>query len=222
MTDTYMLMRALCETKERRASKWRPPSETQLNLEKSLTRAIKTFIDSAKLAQHGVTMPDETAHDRLLDTVTSCLERAVHEGRRIATGRHERGIISAARNIAGRAVQLVSDIVDSLQEKARDIIETLFGSDESEATIEDAESELEEWAAGYAEGVAENEIQMAVQETIVEEMQNQGVTLFDLVLDPDACEKCRAIYAKTPTISSKGRFPPFHMRCRCGVEEHEE
>jgi hypothetical protein len=224
MTDTYSLMQRLCQSKScnRLAGRWYPPSETQRDLEASLIRAIKTFIGEAKLTRSGVTMPGETAHDRLLDQITRCLERAVQEGRRRATGKQERGIINAARNLAGRAVQLVSDIVDSLQSKARDIIEALFGS--GEATIAGAEQELEQWGEGYAEGVAENEIQTAIMDTIYAVGKEQDVTLMEIVTDPDACEICKGIAEENPVVNIEDgeKLPPYHFRCKCGALFHEE
>jgi hypothetical protein len=203
-----------------------PPSEVQRDLEASLTRAIKAFISSAKLTRAAIIMPDETAHDRLLDQITRCLERAVQEGRRRATGRQEWGIISAARNLAGRAVQLVSDIVDSLQRKAQEILTSLFGSgvEDIETIIAEVESELEEWGISYAEGVAENEIQTAIMETIYEVGREQGVTLMEIVTDPDACEICKGIAEENPIVSIEDgeKLPPYHFRCKCGAIPHEE
>jgi len=226
--NTYSLMQRLCQSKScNRLAGRVPPGETQRDLEASLTRAIKTFISEAKLTRAGVTMPGEAAHDRLLDTITRCLERAVHEGRRRATGRQERGIISAVRNLAGRAVQLTSDIVDSLQSKARDILTALFGSndvEDIEATIAEAENKLEEWRERYAEGVAENEIQTAIMETIYEVGREEGVTLMEIVTDPDACDVCKGIAEENPLVSIEDgeKLPPYHFRCKCGALFHEE
>jgi hypothetical protein len=229
MSDAYSLMQRLCRSKScnRLAGRWVPPSETQRDLEASLARAIKTFIGEAKLTRSGIVTPGETAHDRLLDQITRCLERAVQEGRQRATGKQERGIINAARNLAGRAVQLVSDIVDSLQSKARDIIAALFGSGEVEDVEEvlaEAESELEQWGESYAEGVAENEIQTAIMESIYVVGREQGVELYDVIHESDACEVCVDIVGDGITVSIEDgeRLPPYHFRCKCEALPHEE
>lgn len=228
MTDTYALMRSLCETKQRatKRSKWRPPSQAQLAIESSLTSAIKVFIGKSKLSRHGIILPDETDHNWLLDAIHEALETAVYEGQGIANKEQERGIISAVKNLAGRAVQLISDITSTMQDKAKEILDKLFGSgdvDDPEAVLGEAQSEFEEWADSYSEGVAENEVQTAVQETIVDEMTKQGIELFDLLLDPEACPICVDIWNKNNgVVSSKGPLPPFHMRCRCGTDPHEE
>lgn len=227
MTDMHRLMRSLCETKrpplQRRKREWQPPSATQIYLEKTLTSAISAFIGKTKLSSVSVSLPDETAQTKLLDMITGMLEQAVAEGKHVATGRHERGIISAAKNLAGRAVQLISDIVDTLRDKAHDIINAVFGDDSIDNPEQVAEQQLEAWAEEYSTGVAENEIQMAVNEAIYDEMRNQGTTLLDIVLDPDACDVCRDIVGESPTVSIEDgeRLPPFHFKCRCGAIEHE-
>src|SRR2546430_5581861 len=104
MTDTRALMRSLCETKRpqlqraNKCSEWRPPSVTQLSIEKTLAKAIKDFIMQSYRTRELKGRIESTIHDKLLDAIHEALEQATHEGRLIATGKHERGIINAAKN----------------------------------------------------------------------------------------------------------------------------
>lgn len=174
-------------------------------------------------------MPDETAHERLVDAFTDALEAAVEEGQRIATdGKAQHGLISAAKNLAGRVVQAIAGIVTQLRKKIESIIGNLFGSDEaidlSDDELEAAESELNEWAEEYSDMVAVTEIQAAVEEAVVDELMQNGTARISWMIEKDdhVCPVCQA-NAKASPIPIGSKFPsgdtapPAHPRCRCSV-----
>ncbi len=155
--------------------------------------------------------------------MTDILEAAVHEGRRIATGNESRGLINAFKNIAGQAVQIVGGIIEQLKEKAREILDAIFGSgeiDDVDAAIAEAETELEEWAADYSDLVAITEVTAAIEEAIIDEAIQQGAEQIWWVDSPGACEYCIANAEASPlpigsTFPSGDQVPPAHPRCRC-------
>jgi 2'-5' RNA ligase len=202
---------------------WRPPSETQLALESKLSKAVKAFIDQTQITRDGVTIPDEAEQTRLLEEITELLTEAIHEGRRVATGLEERALISALKNLAGRAVQLVGEVIEQLKEKAQGIIEDLLGGpegfDDVGATSMVSEA-LDEWASDYSEMVGITEITAAVEEAVLDQGIKQGHTQKYWNAEPDACERCRQNADASP-IDIKASFPdgssspPGHVRCRC-------
>jgi hypothetical protein len=216
----------LVERIERRdQGEWRHPSVRQLALEAKLEIAIRDFIDQAKLSKDGTRLPDETAQETLLNIVTTLLEDAVHEGRRIATGKDERGLISAAKNVAGRAVQAVSGIMAQLRDKAQEIIDAIFHSGEEsvpDGALDAAQESLDAWAAQYAAMVAETEIHAAVESAVLDELRAQGVMKVEWRTDGAPCEVCVKNAAASPLpIDAKwpsgDTAPPVHPHCRCTV-----
>ncbi len=208
-----------------RSDAWRRPSQQQITLEVQLAQAIRDFIDQTKLSSDGAQMPDEQAQETLLDIVSTLLEDAVHEVRRIATGIDERGLISAAKNVAGRAVQAVSGIMTQLHDKAQQIIDAIFHSGEisdPDGALDEAQDQLDLWRMQYAVMVAETEIHAAVESAVLDELRAQGVTKIAWVTDGDPCEVCVKNAAASPLpIDAKwpsgDTAPPAHPRCRCTV-----
>jgi hypothetical protein len=206
-------------------NEWRSPSVRQLALEAKLEIAIRDFIDQAKLSKDGTRLPDETAQETLLNIVTTLLEDAVHEGRCIATGKDERGLISAAKNVAGRAVQAVSGIMAQLRDKAQEIIDAIFHSGEEsvpDGALDAAQESLDAWAAQYAAMVAETEIHAAVESAVLDELRAQGATKIAWMTDGNPCEVCIKNAAASPLpigakFPSGDTAPPAHPHCRCTV-----
>lgn len=194
-------------------------------LETQLTKAIKAFLKSAQLTRTGIAVPDETAQTRLLETITDLLSDAIHEGRRIGSGVDERGLISAVKNLAGRAVEIVGGIIEQLIEKAEELIDAIFGSDENidpDEAMDEVEAELDEWIDDYADMVAETEISAAVEEAAIDEAVKRGATQIYWNAEPDACERCLANAEASPIpigadFPSSDTVPPAHPRCRCST-----
>ncbi len=207
----------------RMARSWRAPSATQRDLEARLASAIKAFITQAKLSRDGVTAPDADARNALYEQLSEILEAAVHEGRRIATNEEQRGLISATKNLAGRAIQTINSIVDQLVEKATALIEDLFASDEiddPDAILDEVQSQLDEWSVDYSDLVASTEIQDAVESSVLDTLQERGVSLVAWDADASACPLCQDNADAGPwpigtPFPSGATAPPGHPRCRC-------
>jgi 2'-5' RNA ligase len=202
---------------------WRPPSEEQLSLEAALAQAIKDFIDQAQITTDGVVPPDETEQTQLLESITDLLTDAIHEGRRIATGLEERGLVSAVKNLAGRAVSVVGSIIEQLKEKVQAIIEVVVSGSavkDADASTKEVKEQLDTWAKEYSAMVAETEIHAAVEEAIVDELGKQGVTEIYWVNDGEPCVICIGNANASPlppgaTWPSGNTTPPAHPRCKC-------
>lgn len=204
---------------------WRPPSKAQQALESQMAKAIVEFAKHTKLSKDGVVVPDDVPRETLLNDVTDMLHSAANEGRSIATSMEQRGLISAAKNIAGYAVQLVGNIIDMISEKASDIISDIFGSGEVadlQGAIEEAEAELAEWAENYADLVGDTEIHDMIEGTIADEMQSQGKTQKYWVNDGEPCQRC-IDNAEASPLPLDEAFPdgsttaPGHPRCKCSM-----
>jgi 2'-5' RNA ligase len=210
-------------------NEWCPPSSTQLALEKDLAKAIKSYISKAKATKDGVTLPDETAHDHLHEALLDALSKAVNEGRHIALGTHEESMVSAAKNLAGRAVEVISDIVTQIKAKAKDLIDSIFGDDD--VNPDDAQQvlddQIEQWADEYSDMVAQTEVHAAVEGAVLDEMQQAGVGKMRWLAEPDACEMCREL-AESGAIDTTDEWsggitsPPAHPNCKCQVGMVEE
>lgn len=205
---------------------WRAPSKTQLALETKLAKAIKNFIDLAQVTRDGATPPDETAQTKLLDEITDALTEAIHEGRRIATQSDERALISAVQNLAGRAVQVVSDIIDQLTQRAQDIIDDIFGGGDEDIDPDEAlaevEDELDTWAAEYSEMVAETEVSAAVEDAVLAVGVELGHTEKYWNAEPGACKACIANMEASPIPIAAmwgdgSTGAPAHPHCRCSI-----
>lgn len=207
---------------------WRPPSEAQIALEKKLTASIKTFIHASKITRDGIVLPDEQAHDHLQEALYDALVAANHEGTQIMHGAQE-SIVSAAKNLAGHAVQVITDIIAQLKEKAQSIIDAVLGDDridpgDVEQVIED---QVEAWAADYSEMVAQTEMHTAVEGAVLSELQASGAKKMRWVASPDACDDCQHLAENDPVDVDAGEFeggitPPGHPRCRCEIEMVDE
>lgn len=206
-------------------SAWRPPTSTQLALETKLATAIKEFLSQAQITRNGATPPGEAAQTKLLEEITDLLEQAVHEGRRIATDLEERGLISAAKNVAGRAVQVISGIIEQLAERAQILIDEIFGGGEDidpDAALSEVEDQIGAWATDYSDMVATTEITTAVEETVLDAAIARADTKKSWNAESNACVTCLAnadaspipINAAFPDGSSA---PPGHPRCRCSL-----
>ena len=149
------------------------------------------------------------------------LNEASREGWRIAKNQEERGIVSAAKNLAGRAVQIIEGIVAQLTEKVQSLLDDLLGNGETdEDIVADVESQVEAWAAEYSELVAATEIHAAIEEAVLDEMKAQRIEAINWNAEPDACERCLANEEASPIridtdFPSGDTVPPAHPRCRC-------
>lgn len=165
-----------------------------------------------------VQVPGEQAHDVLLERITSIYAASHQEGKRIATGMESRSIISATKNVAGRAVQLIADIIARVKEKVADIID---GGEVKARAIEDA---LKEWADLYAKGIAGDQVHDIVEGEVLDGLKQAGVKKVVCITEDDerVCPRCLAnkeqgaIPIGTPFLSGQ-KHSPFHDRCRCNV-----
>ena len=201
---------------------WRAPSSIQVNLETTLARAIKAFVLKTTIVNGVAIVPGEQARGILLDVLQDVFASAVHEGRRIATGTEDRSLISAAKNAAGRAVQLISEIVSHIREKVQSILDGLSGS--KKAKDGDIDHDLKEWAEGYADRLAGDKVHWIVEEEVLDGMKHDGVTMVVCITEGDnrVCDSCKAnvdqgpIPLGTPFLSGQWHAP-FHFLCRCNV-----
>jgi hypothetical protein len=186
-----------------------------LALETELAKAIAAFIAHAKVTKDGAEPPGETEQTKLLHSITDALEAAVDEGKCIA-GQDERGLVSAAKNLAGRAVKIVGGIIEQIKDKAAQLIHDSKDS----VGIGDVQSNLVDWAKHYSEVVSVTEIHSTVEEAVLDTWKEQGVTKVYWVADEDACELCKKNAEASPiaidaTWPDGSNAPPGHANCRC-------
>ncbi len=167
-------------------------------------------------------VPGEQAREILLDVLQSIFTSAVHEGERIATGTENRSMPSAAMNVAGRAVQLISDIVSHIKEKVKSLIESLSGA--SAVQDRDIQDGLKEWADLYAQGLAGDEVHDLVEEEVLNGLKQAGVEMVICITEGDdrVCALCQTNKEQGPIpigtpFTSGQRHSPFHKKCRCNV-----
>jgi hypothetical protein len=178
-------------------------------LETELAKAIREFIEKATITKEGAEPPGEAEQTTLLHTITDALEAAEDEGKRIA-GSGKRGLVSAAKNLAGRAVKIVGGIVEQIRDKAQAFM----------SSGEDIEDKIAAWAKQYSEVASVTEIHLAVEEAVLDTWKEQGVAEIYWVADEDACELCLG-NAKASPIPIGAKFPsgdeapPGHANCRC-------
>lgn len=197
---------------------WRPPSDHQLHLEKQLQGAIHRFIQQAHIQRDGVTLPDESDHDQLLETFDSILTQAIAEGKRVATGKAQEGVLpNAAKNLAGHIVQVIGDIVTQLKEQAQSFIDRFFGDGATSDTPEqDLEHAIDEWSDEYSNMVAQTEVHAAVEGAVIDSMQDDGIERVNIHAEPDACVLCKENAEGSPyPISEASDHLGLHPRCRC-------
>jgi hypothetical protein len=178
--------------------------------------AIRDFIAKVKISESGHVTASEAEQTKLLHTITDLLEAANHEGKRIATGKEERGLISAAKNLAGRAVKIAGGIMNQIRDKVRSLYDPNLPNPYAGLDISD-------WAEGYSEMVAATEITDAIEEAVYDDFVEQGTAIVSWVAEDGACEECLANAEASPLpISSpfpSGDYhPPAHPNCRCNLE----
>lgn len=171
------------------------------------------FIAHTTITKDGPEIPGETEQTKLLHVITDALEAASDEGKRIA-GEEERGLISSAKNLAGRAVKIVSGIVSQIKDKVASLFQG--GNDPS-----DVQDQLVEWAKDYAEVVSITEITDVIEETVLDTWQEQGVDQVYWATDENPCEECKENAEASPINIGEvwpnggDTAPPLHCRCRC-------
>lgn len=202
---------------------WRQPSKTQLDLEATLARAIVAFILASVISkQEGhsrIDVPGENPRATLLEVLDRMLTAAMREGQRITTGVDSTALISASKNVAGRAIQMITDLVAHLRYKAQ----SLFDND-NQASISDIEDALKTWAESYAVAFAGDTIHGVIEEEIIDALKRSGVTKVKCITEGDSkvCPMCQAnadqgpIPIGTPFQSGR-KHAPFHRYCRCQV-----
>ena len=191
-------------------------------LEAKLAHAIKDFLGSAKITASGVEVPYGQTRTALYEALTNALQAAIHEGRHIASGIESRGLISATKDLAGRAVAVISGIVEQLVDKAQSLLDALLGDggDLDEESLDEIEDQIGEWSEEYAEMVATTEITSAIEESVFDVMAERGVAAINWDAEPDACPRCLANAEASPIalgsdFPSSDTVPPAHPNCRC-------
>lgn len=182
--------------------------------------AIRDFIAKVKISESGHVTASEAEQTKLLHMITDLLEEAAHEGKRIASGKEERGIISAAKNLAGRAVKIVGGIMSQIRDKVRSLYDPDLPNPYAGLDISD-------WAEDYSDLIGTTEITDAIEEAILDMMIDQGVEQIRWVADPDACEICKKNAEASPLpigseFPSGDTEPPAHPRCRCNLVPADE
>ena len=209
------------DKKKSTKSGWRPPSEAQIDLEAKVAKEIKAFIATAKISKEGIVLPNEQAHEYLQNALYDALVAANHEGTAIMQGAEE-SIVSAAKNLAGHAVEVIGDIIAQIKEKVQGIIDAVLGNEDIDpAEVEqEIEKEVEMWSSDYSNLVAQSEIHTAVQRATLDAMKNQGVEMVDIHNEPGACLQCKANAAGSPyPIDEAYQYLDQHPFCQCTARE---
>lgn len=205
---------------------WRPPSQMQVDLETTLAKLIKEFLDEAKLSKDVVELPGTDAETKLRTEIETWLRKASHEGERIASGdapQEERSMV--IEDLFSKAAHIVATIVEQLAEKAQELLDMVLGTIEDsnpEEALSEVEAQLEDWAEDYSELVAQTEIHAAVEEAVADTLAKKGVDKIYWNCEPDACQRCQSNAEASPIAlgsswPSGDAVPPGHPRCRCTI-----
>lgn len=66
--------------------------------------------------------------------------------------------------------------------------------------------------------IANTEVSSAVTQASLQQFTAQGVTQFELITSPDACETCTDAEADNPhDLDDTDATPPLHVNCRCAA-----
>lgn len=192
-----------------------------------MSKVVRDFIGKTKIAKDGPQIPARAEQAKLRDAIQAILEQAADEGHRIASeGAEERGISLGGKGFLARAGQVASGVIAMIKEKAQDFLDQIFGGNEditADEAVTEAESELEEWAADYSDIIGMTEIVDAIEETVLDDLIEQGVAVVSWVTEDGACQYCQDNADASPLIISSpfpsGDYhPPAHPRCRCHLE----
>ncbi len=134
----------------------------------------------------------------------------------------ERGVVSALSGGVQWAIDQASNLIDRALSWAKELFASKVEDLGDEASAEDIEQALEGVAENVAETLATTEIQDVVEKTVMNDLQDAGVAMVEIVCDPDACDLCMANADAGPipigtAFPSGETSPPFHRRCRCGM-----
>lgn len=154
--------------------------------------------------------PSHDDKEAAAQTLTSIIEHAQEIGhahaageRSIAWGGKFTNALNSAWNIVTNFVSRISDWI------GRQDVDTL--------TAEDVVAEV----GTLAETVASVEVPSAIEQEVLETLQDQGVMMIRWIAQPDACEHCQANadMGSVPigTDFNGDTFPPAHPRCRCSL-----
>lgn len=193
-------------------------------MEKRLAALIRAYLKALKpsVSQPHVPIASQ-AKDELIDAIASLLEEAqaigVQHGQQMA-GKHERGLISGLKN----AVSWAKDIVSGIMDRVNDAIDEALGSEDEEGLSEAdiVSTTMNDLIEQMPDLIAETEVQDAVESAVVDTIKQAGVPKMRWITEPDACNICQEI-ADQGAIDVDSEFqggissPPLHPRCRCVV-----
>lgn len=193
-------------------------------MEKRFANRIKTFLVAGKAS---ASIPHFTIsqeiQDELVDDIASLLKQAqgigVQHGQ-VMAGKHERGLVSGIKNVVSWAKDIVSGIMDRINEA----IDAALGSDDEEGLSEAdiVDTTMNDLIGQMPDLIAETEIQDAVESAVIDTIRKAGVPKMRWVADPDACPICQELADQGP-IDTDSEWsggitsPPAHPRCRCSV-----
>ncbi len=119
--------------------------------------------------------------------------------------------------ISTRSLLLAKSLNETTKKALRKILTEGFNEGlsikEISKNIEGFFSESEKWRA---EMVARTEVQTAANFGTIERYKSEGITEFQWLSAPDACEECLPLDGKVFAIDS-GEQPPRHIQCRCSI-----
>lgn len=182
-----------------------------------MSKAVRDFIVKTKITKDGPVIPGEAEQAKLRDEIQAILEQAINEGHRIASlGAEERGLISTAKGLAGRAVSIVGGIVKQIRNKIHDLYDPNLENPYNGWDIKD-------WAEDYGDIIGTSEISDTIGGVVLEDLIEQGVSIVSWVAEDGACPICQDNADASPLVISSpfpsGDYhPPAHPRCRCHLE----
>lgn len=199
--------------------KWREPSNEQLALEKRFTLLIAKFIRQGYLDHDLFFTFSLISHGRLVQETAIILQQAHVMGVSIGQGMvgvQERAIGDVAKGWIDKARDMVNGIVDRVRELISDALDD--GGDD--ATI--AQDAVDHAIEQVPDLIAETEIPTAIEDGVMNALQQGDVARVVWVVSPGACTLCMANADYGP-VALGSAFPggqtqaPAHPRCRCNV-----
>lgn len=181
-------------------------------MESALVAALK------HLAFGKQTRPSHEDIEATVQKLTSILEQAQAIGHAHVHGDDEqRGMAWGGKFV--NLAQSAWDIVTTFVQRIADWI----SEQDAEGLSED---EIEAEVDSLAETVASVEVPSAIEQAVMDGLQEQGVMQIRWIAQPDACEHCRANadmgVVDIGTDFNGDTFPPAHPHCRCSLGTADE
>jgi hypothetical protein len=202
---------------------WRPPEQAQHDLAHTVSLRIAALLKAAHITTRKpyVSFP-KAAQQNVIDALVAALGKAyslgVQYGATMARKASE-GLIKAAKDVLGKAKDIVSGIIDRITDLVSSAIDAMSGDDDVEEVVQEVLDRVGDY---LPDGVAGDAIHAAVEDGVMSALEDAGTAQVQVVCSPGACQACRDNEDAGP-VNVGDAFPsgdtnvPFHGGCRCNI-----